>query len=72
MVEYLLLIAAAAITAYLIVSRGPLPGFTREMLGRLRFAMMSITRTAQTRTTEIDYGDKDHPSNKTRFKAVHE
>ncbi len=71
LVEYLLLIAASAITAYLIVSRGPLPEFTMKMLQSLKGAITSILRTGEIENTG-DFSDKRHPSSKERLKAVHE
>ncbi len=72
LVEYLLLVAAASITAFLIISRGPLPGFTTRMLQEIKGAIQGISRTAEVENGAVGFNDKKHPSNKERLKAVHQ
>lgn len=72
LVEYLLLVAAASVTAFLIISKGPIPAFTVKMLTEIKGAMQSIMRTAEIENGDVGYNDKNHPASKERLKAVHQ
>ncbi len=70
-VEYLMLIAAAFITAYIMVS-GPLSKFTSGMLGTMRGSLQNVVQNGEmTPGAAIQDGQRGHPSDPTRYKALH-
>lgn len=69
-VEYLMLMAMAFITAYIMV-RGPVGLFTKVLFQNLQEGMQNVITHAEWSADDIQVGNKSHPSNKEHFKAIH-
>lgn len=70
-VEYLLLLAMAFITAYILMTIGPLPRFTTQMLADIRTRLGNVVRNGQMESQGTEPGTSGHPSDPRRFKALH-
>jgi hypothetical protein len=71
MVEYLMLLALAAVTSYLVVT-GPVQNFTRLMVATIRSTIVNVVQNAELRPGEqIEPGEGDHPSAANRGKRLH-
>lgn len=70
MVEYLLLLAAAFISGYIIVT-GPLATFTSNMLGNIRGTVQNVVRTGELDAKGATPGQAGHPSRPERLKPLH-
>jgi hypothetical protein len=64
MVEWLLLTAAAATTAYLIIT-GPFANFTADLIGRISIITRSIAMKGESAPNAAG------PTDKNRFKPIH-
>ncbi len=69
-VEYLLLLAAAFLTSYLIIT-GPLAGFTRDLLADIREGLGNLVEHAEWTTESIEPGKGKHPGAPERLRPVH-
>lgn len=70
-VEYLLLLAMAFITAYILMTVGPLPRFTTQMLTDIRTRLGNVVRNGQMESQGLQPGSPGHPTDPRRFKALH-
>lgn len=70
-VEWLLLMAMAFITAYLIMTAGPLPTFTTKLIGDIRSRLGNVVRNGEMETTGGEQGSAGHPSDSRRMKPLH-
>lgn len=70
-VEWLLLMAMAFITAYLLMTAGPLPTFTTQLIGDIRSRLGNVVRNAEMEATGGEQGSSGHPSDARRMKALH-
>ncbi len=71
MVEYLMLIALAAGSAFLVVT-GPVQTFTKLMVATLRSTLANVVQNGELRPGEqIEAGEGDHPSAKSHGKRLH-
>lgn len=68
--EYLLLMAAAFLTSYLVIT-GPLSTFTRTLLTDIRNGLSNVVEHAEWTSESIEPGKGKHPGNPERLKAVH-
>lgn len=69
--EYLLLMAVAFITAYIMIT-GPVSSFTIGMIQTLSAAMGNIVQNGDLKTGQVvPPGQSGHPSDPSRLKRVH-
>lgn len=68
--EYLLLMAAAFLTSYLVIT-GPLSGFTKQLLTDIRAGIGNVVSHAEWTDESIERGKDKHPSNPQRLRPVH-
>ena len=68
--EYLLLISAAFITAYIMIT-GPMATFTGQMLGEIRSSLVNIVRNGENSPNVVETGQNGHPGDQARFEALH-
>ena len=70
-IEYMMLLGAAFITSYLIVT-GPMASFTRQMLGTIRSALVNVIQNGELQPGEVlQPGQGGHPGDPARAKALH-
>ncbi len=70
-VEYLLLMAVAFITTYLVIT-GPMGTFTQEMVGTIRAALVNVVQNGELTPGEVlRAGDSGHPGDPVRLKPLH-
>jgi hypothetical protein len=69
-VEYLMLMAMAFITAYIIVT-GPLATFTKGLFANLQEGIQNVITNAEWSPQEMPVGSKAHPTSKEHFKPMH-
>ncbi len=71
MVEYLMLLAAAFITTY-IVMIGPMANFTKLMLATIRSAIVNVVQNGELQPGEVlQPGQSGHPGDPARAKPLH-
>lgn len=71
MVEYLLLLAVAFITAYILIT-GPVASFARDMITGIRVGLLNVVQNAELTTSAPQSpGASGHPTDGKRFKALH-
>jgi len=71
MVEYLMVLALAAGSAYLVVT-GPVQAFTRLMVATIRSTIVNVVQNAELRPGEqAETGSGDHPGAANRGKRLH-
>lgn len=69
--EYLLLLSAAFITAYIMIT-GPVANFTGGMLQEIRNNIVNIVRNGENDgNQELNFGDNGHPGDQARFEPLH-
>lgn len=69
-VEWLMLMGAAFITSYLVLT-GPLSSFTNDMLINIRQVTGNIVRNGELTNEGRTQGSRGHPSDKTRLRPLH-
>lgn len=69
-IEYLLLLAVAFLTSYIIVT-GPAAGLTTDMLTFIRSGLGNVVKHGEWTTDTIEPAKGKHPGNPQRLKAVH-
>jgi len=70
-IEYLMLIAAATVTALIIVN-GPLATYTGKMLSDIRGSLGNLVRNGELSAgAPLEAGQAGHPSDGARMKALH-
>lgn len=69
-VEYLMLLAVAFITAYIMVT-GPLADFTTAMVDNIRNNIQNMVKHAEWNGEGIEISNPLHPSNPERVRPLH-
>jgi Flp pilus assembly pilin Flp len=69
-VEYLLLLAACFITAYLMI-RGPVATFTKDTLTNILFGIKNVVTHGEWSGEELEFAKKGHPASPGRLKPLH-
>ena len=70
-VEYLLLLSAAFITTYLVMT-GPMANFTRLMLATIRSSITNVVQNGELTPGQVSQpGQGGHPGDPARSKALH-
>jgi len=69
-VEYLMLLAVAFITAYIMVT-GPLASFTVNLLNNLRSGIRNTVQHGEWSNEQIDFGNPRHPTSPERLRPLH-
>ncbi len=70
-VEWLLLMAVAFITAYIVIT-GPVATFARDMVAGIKVGLLNIVQNAElTTSAPVTAGSAGHPSDPRRMKALH-
>jgi Flp pilus assembly pilin Flp len=70
-VEWLLLMAMAFITAYVLINGDTLQGFTGRMLGDIQSRLGNVVRNGEMEPGGAQQGSSGHPSDARRLKALH-
>ena len=70
LVEYLLLLSAAFISGYVIVT-GPLSTFTTNMIANIKGTIQNVVRTGELDSSGQVPGQSGHPTSRTRLKPLH-
>ncbi len=70
-VEYLLLLAAAFITSYIVMT-GPMAQFTRQMIGTIRSSLVNVVQNGELTPGQVTTpGQNGHPGDPVRAKPLH-
>jgi uncharacterized protein (UPF0333 family) len=70
-VEYLLLLSAAFITTYIVMT-GPMAQFTRQMLATIRSSLVNVVQNGELSPGQVSSpGQSGHPGDPARTKALH-
>ncbi len=70
-VEYLLLLGAAFITTYLVMT-GPMATFARLMISTIRSSLINVVQNGELTPGEVlQPGQNGHPGDPVRTKALH-
>jgi hypothetical protein len=71
MVEYLMLLALAFITGYIVIT-GPVATFTTGMISGIRVGLLNVVQNAElTTSAPVTAGSRGHPTDPTRMKRLH-
>ena len=71
MVEYLMLLALAAISSFFVVT-GPVQNFTKLMVATIRSTIVNVVQNAELRPgQQVEPGEGDHPSAASHGKRLH-
>lgn len=70
-VEWLLLMAMAFITAYILILSGPLPDFTAKLLNDIRSRLGNVVRNGEMEQGGGAQGEAGHPTDNRRMKPLH-
>lgn len=69
-VEYLLLLAACFITAFLLI-KGPVAVFTRDVLSGITGGLQNIVTNGEFTGDTFEFAKRGHPASPARLKPLH-